>query len=967
MKKLLIGTLLSTVISSAFAQDIVDTFFERQWGLINSGQTLQRATGDLTRDEVPGIIGQDINWDRLEDRQIDENRKVIVAVIDSGLDINHPDLEGRVWSNPACDNLSEEEKQKQPCNGRNFLAKVEEQIGDVKDDTGHGTHVSGIIAANLNGTGAVGVAKKNVVIMPLKVLSKDTTNFVYNNRLITDIVADAIAFAVQNKADVINLSMGWPKLIETPRMQKALQLAQNAGLLIVAAAGNNNKDVPTYPCTNRGVICVGSIDNQGKLSEFSNFGGKIDILAPGEHIISLYPTAQESRSLRVGGYEVKRGTSQASPFVAAIAASIKLVHPDSSLDEIKARIMGSARPVEDAITGHKMSKYGLIDMKKAIAEVPADFVAPDYKNLLEINTSVTGVTSFVLPIKSFTSDLDGLTVKIAFDSEVLELRKDTFELDLKKGQTSPIQVQARIKDKNADSHTQLKVTISKEDKVLHQSQTALVISGSLTGRKNLVRIPLEGINRNLISQFNGGKKLSKLKQVSDRFSRSGAVEFYYMNPALQTEASDVMSLLRVYPTKFESVDLTVPKSNKVLSIFKADINLDGKEDYVVYTLGKERQNIFLHYLTIEGKPLFKEGLSSWKFPITTFEGLPLKNGFEQSFSWLKVKTKDLGTILVPSLAREWLLPEEDNSDDILDRLSPGKAVRLYYLLPEKKDGGIELAIRTVNNYDFHSDITSRFNVKPEETYSLQTPFKQTAEEAAKGTIKTILAVGREFKKRYFKVVFTDSKTYTIHPINNGISYLEDNTIFPIFGLDQKGNPNGEATFMVLNDRSNARLSIIDDQGESSRIEKITDWTDPIFNYIGAYKGEKQTTFFLESRYYVHAFDSQGAKYTLPINRDSSFPGVKFAETMSGVIVKGADKSLLPGVFVNSTLVFGDRLYTMVKDQDGFKRPVDLSINIPKECINLAPVRLGESGASHYTFLCAEGSAGASFRFLPLEL
>ncbi|MCO4792189.1 MAG: S8 family serine peptidase [Bacteriovoracaceae bacterium] len=967
MKKLLlIASLLSTVLSTSHAQDIVDTFFEKQWGLSNTGQNLQRSTGDLTRIQIPGIPGSDINWDLLEGRTFNQDREVIVAVIDSGLDINHPDLEGRVWSNPVCENLSEEEKLKKPCNGRNFLAKSEELIGDVKDDTGHGTHVSGIIAANINGTGAVGVAVKNVKIMPLKVLSKETTNFVYNNRLITDIVADAMAFAVQNKANVINLSMGWPKLIETPRMKRALGLAQKAGIPIIAAAGNNNKDVPTYPCTNRGVICVGSIDNQGKLSEFSNYGGKIDILAPGEHIVSLYPTAKESRSLRVGGYEVKKGTSQASPFVAAIAATIKLVHPDSSLDEIKARLLNSSKGSQKAEMGRKKSKYGLVDMKKALDEVPEVFVSPDYKGILEIKYNVTGRTSFVLPIKNFLEEVEGLTVKLSLASEVLELRKDTFELDLKKGQTLPLQVQAKIKNKSLDSHTQLKVTIIKDEKVIHESQTALVISGSLAGRKSIKKVPLTGINPKLVSLFKGGKKYSRLKQVSDRFSRSGAIEYYYMNPKLQTEDKDVMSLIRVFEGKFETVDLGVSKANKILSIFKADINLDGKEDYVVYTLGKERINMFLTYLTNEGKPLFGDK-SEWKFPITTFEGLPLKNGFEQTFSWLKIKTKEFGSILTPSLTREWLLPEDDNSDDILDRLPNGKAARLYYLLPEVKDGKVETAVRTVNNFDFDSEIRSRFRVRPEETFSLQNPYKQTAEEAAKGKVKTVLAVGREFKKRYFQVVFTDNKTYTINPINNGISYLEDNTIFPIFGLEDKGNPNGEATFMVLNDRSSARLSIINDSGETNRIEKKTNWTDPIFNYIGAYKDKKETTFFLESRYNVHAFDSNGAKYTLPINRDSSFPGVKFAETMSGVIVKGKDTNLLPGVFVNSTLVFGDRLYTMVKDTEGFKRPVELSVTIPKECINLAPARLGASGASHYVFLCAEGRRGVSFRFLPLAL
>lgn len=967
MKKMMIITsFFASIVSSTFAQDIVDTFFDRQWGLSNTGQEIHHSTGDLTRTSIPGIFGMDINWDHLGNRDYDHEKEVIVAVIDSGLDINHPDLEGRIWKNPICENLSEEEQKTKPCNGRNFLASSEETSGDVSDDTGHGTHVSGIIAANINGSGAVGVAVKNVKIMPLKVLSKETTGFIYKNRLITDIVADAIGFAVQNKADIINMSMGWPKLIETPRMKQAISLAAKAGVPIIAAAGNNNKDVPTYPCTNVGVICVGSIDNQGKLSEFSNYGGKIDILAPGEHIISLYPTRKESRVLRVGGYEVKKGTSQASPFVAAIAASIKLIHPEVSLDELKARLLNSAKSGDLAKTGRKISKYGLVDMRKSIDSVPEVFVSPDYKNLLEINYNMAGITAFTLPVKNYMNDIEGLSVKLSLSSPVLELRQDTFEIDLKKGQTLPLRVQGKVVDMGLDSHIQLNVKIFKEEKLIHESQTALVLSGSLVGRKNIKKVPLTGVDPRLISYFNGGKKLSRLKQVSDRFSNSGTVEYYYMDPKLQTEEKMVLGLLRVFENKFDQITLELPKMSKILSIFKADINLDGKEDYVVYSLGNERQNMFLSYRNAEGKPLFKDK-SNWKFPITSFEGLPLKNGFEQSFNWIKIKTKDFGSILTPAVTREWLLPDEDNSDDILDRIPNGKALRLYYLLPKTEGDEVNVTIRTVNNFNFSHDIQERFNLRPDETFSLQQPYKQTALESSNGRIKTILAVGREFKKRYFMVVFSDTETYTLNPIHNGFSYLEENSVFPILGLEEKGNPSGEATFMILDDRSSARLSIIDDSGERARIEKKTDWSDPIFNYIGAYKGAADTTFFLESRYRVHAFDSNGSTFTLPINRDSAFPGVKFAETMSGVVVKKGEERLLPGIYVNSTLVFGDRLYTMVKKDKEFTRPVKLSITIPRECVNLNPNKLGSGGVFHYTFLCMEGRNGMSLRFLPLEL
>ena len=964
----ILSIMISVVSANSFAQSesISDFLFPKQWGLENIGQEIRRSSGELTRNYVMGTPDVDINWDKLETREYDKDKEVIVAVIDSGLDISHPELEGRIWEDPKCKTMSEEERSKFPCHGMNFLAKSDSQKKDISDDTGHGTHVAGIIAANIDGEGIAGVTVKNVKIMPIKVLSKETTSFVYNKKLITDIIADGIAYAVINKANVINLSLGWPKVIETPRMREAFKKAEKAGVVIVAAAGNNNKDVPTYPCTNRGIICVGAVDNIGKLSEFSNHGGKVDILAPGEGIISLFPKRLESRALRIGGYELKKGTSQASPFVAAIAATIKLVHPEASLDEVKARILASGKSkVKSNISSKKFSKFGLIDMKRALDHLPTNFITPDYKGLLEINFNSRNQAGFNLPIKSYVSNLKNVKVTISSESKAIKLKQSEFSFDVSKGETKNIFVESELIDGTQDSSAYVDVKIELEDGTIsHQSRTLLTMTSSFLARENVIDIPLKTINPKLISLFSGKRKVAKVKYVFDKFNKSSGQEFYYVDKKAQTATATKLIVLSVTSEKYNQVNIEVPKASQLLSIFKVDVNLDGKSDYFVYTLDEKRENVTFSLRNEKGEKLFAEN-SDWNFPISTFEGLPIKNEFEADFSWLKIKHKKFGNILVPAISKAWGMPEEDNTDDLLDQLPNSEELRLYYLNPVLKDGNTVMKVRTVVDYKFHTFVTKKFNLMPSESFSIQSPFTQTEAEEAKGEVKSILAVGREFKKKYYLVTFKDNQNFELSEMKVSKSYLEGNSVFPVNNLTPKNNPSEQATYMVLNNRAQARLSVIDHQGERARLEhKNKSWGDPLFSYIGAFAKEKSSIFFLESRYNVYALGSEGSVEKLPVNRDSSFPGVKFAETMDQAVAshKGASH---PAVFVNSTQVFGNRLYLMVHDGKDFKRPVNTSLNIPKRCIDLKPARYGDKGY-HFQFLCVAKQGYLTLKLVPFE-
>jgi subtilisin family serine protease len=205
---------------------------------------------------------------------------VVVAVIDSGVCLDHPDLIGRLV--PGFD-----------------FVESDDQPQDLFE---HGCGVAGVIAAEINnGEGIAGVAP-NAQIMPLRVL--DATGFGdYSN------IALAITYAVDNGADIINLSLAGPGY--SGILEDAVNYALDNGLTVIAAAGNSATDMPFYPAALSGVISVGSVDPDLQRSRFSNFGISVDLQAPGRDILTTDST---------GSYRLQSGTSFAAPQVAGIAA-----------------------------------------------------------------------------------------------------------------------------------------------------------------------------------------------------------------------------------------------------------------------------------------------------------------------------------------------------------------------------------------------------------------------------------------------------------------------------------------------------------------------------------------------------------------------------------------------------------------------------------------------------------------------
>ncbi len=265
---------------------------------------------------------------------------VVVAVIDTGVQTTHPDLASRIWQNPGeipGNGLDDDGNGRvDDVAGWNFHDETN-VVYSAADGDSHGTHVAGTIAARRgNGAGVAGVAD-NVRLMPLKFLKP-------GGGYTSDAII-AIQYAVAEGADVINASWGGETYSQP--LCDAIQLAGDAGVLVVAAAGNGGADgigddndaAPSWPanCPATNLVSVAATTPSDGLAGFSNFGaGSVDIGAPGQDVLSTIPG---------NAYGYKSGTSMAAPHVSGVAALVLGMHPGLAPWQVKAAITGGGAAV----------------------------------------------------------------------------------------------------------------------------------------------------------------------------------------------------------------------------------------------------------------------------------------------------------------------------------------------------------------------------------------------------------------------------------------------------------------------------------------------------------------------------------------------------------------------------------------------------------------------------------------------
>ncbi|HFQ93454.1 MAG TPA: peptidase S8 [Anaerolineae bacterium] len=295
---------------------------------------LNNSCGTAVYDEIVRY-----NMDKIrapESWDCSQGENVIVAVLDSGVNLTHPDLQANIVT------------------GATFVPGTT----TPEDDHGHGTHVAGIVAAVINNGGAAGVAPQ-AQIMPVKVLDASGSGSLAG-------IAQGITWATNNGANVINLSLGTS--VDVQSLADAVDYAYNNGVLVVASAGNcgdpatwhlNNclsLDSPSWPAAYANAMAVAATDQNDNQSSFSTTYSYVEIAAPGSNIYSTYLN---------GGYTFFSGTSQAAPHVAGLAAAVWSRQPQWTNAQVRAAIQNTAvdlgAPGRDDQFG-----YGRIDAYEAV-------------------------------------------------------------------------------------------------------------------------------------------------------------------------------------------------------------------------------------------------------------------------------------------------------------------------------------------------------------------------------------------------------------------------------------------------------------------------------------------------------------------------------------------------------------------------------------------------------------------------
>jgi subtilisin family serine protease len=387
-----------------------DYYYGLLWGLRNTGQNAGTPDADIDASEAWDItIG---------------SPSVVVGVVDTGIDFNHPDLAANVWSAPA-----------------NFQVEIYDSIYGKKtisclqgshgynaitgscipqDDNNHGSHVSGTIGAvGSNGVGVAGV-NWQVKIMGLKFLNSLGSGYLTDGIEAIDFaIKTKQAFASTNGANVLVLSNSWAGGDFTQSLYDEIMAANGAGILFVAAAGNsaaNNDNAPVYPASYGdpqhgaapNVIAVAATDKNDNLATFSNYGARsVDMGAPG---VDIYSTIRTTK----GSYAYMSGTSMATPHVSGAAALVMSKCPTLNPAQLKTKILESVDKI--ASLNSQVSSNGRLNVYNALyacsgPQTP-DFSLSATPSSLTIALGGTGTSAITV------STLNGFAEPVTLTSSV---------------------------------------------------------------------------------------------------------------------------------------------------------------------------------------------------------------------------------------------------------------------------------------------------------------------------------------------------------------------------------------------------------------------------------------------------------------------------------------------------------------------------------------------------------------------
>ncbi len=980
------GATILSIAPSKNSQTVnFDMLGNYQWALSNDGQTVFNRADDVKPEVLAGAEGFDINWLEFQ-RKIEPTirNRVVVAIIDSGVDIRHPDLKNHIFYNkiecssdgepdPGAHSDNDNNGYVGDCAGWNFVDYTKPNGGPVLyDQFGHGTHLAGIVAAEINNHLGISGVSNHIEILPLQVYTQDQKHTPVDPKTclatkgedplvaLTSNIAKAILYATEKKVSVINLSLGWPERAHSDFIKNAILEAQAKGVIIVAAAGNNNNDAPIYPCAMKDVICVGASRIDGSVAPYSNYGGHVDLLAPGDNILSTIPTLLTS-SNSIKGYEIRSGTSQAAPYVAAAAAALRAQWPEIKSDEVLARLAVSARtlPIVDST---KTFSAGQLDLYRAFSTQPKPVVRPIFKNVAPILfENFSDQLVLRIPIHNFWANASKVKLNLVSSNDGLKLTQHEFSWpEILSGETKIVEAPVRLlnneMDRNitiqveiavagmAPAHFDYRFTLARKQSVLQTEDRVRIQADDAVGFDSLQSVPVQLLSHQVNSSLEYAAQEVTAAGIKLRVFRRAGSSLNQIGTVILTEATSIFF--------FEKVQSPAGAGDVYLLGF---LKLGCNSNQALYQYFDEH----LAPLT----PAFAIDKDSPAF--ITFADLELAN-----FVWSNTKYGALPTPIFTSTG--YISPKDQNASFFKKNQNAGKHIYFFELGLSQN-----ITVRTFDNDDVFNRIKKALHLGFRDIVYLLDLAPQSTSDLKINQARALFTVTKLGHQSTLELIITPetivSRELELHTSDFGSPGLELfslRSVIDLGGLDDGGafvfstliNSKLSQTFMLKSHDSGFGLF---QKFRASPIDSRESFLGR--GYLATYAGRTMnySLYVTEDRLVVSSNEVRSQRATqveANIMRSSFLPGASFSEILYPMVTD----TNLPAVLVNATDLFKGNLYVWRFDGQKILAPAALNFQLESDCRPLNPVRTSAAGGHSLAIACGSEGHSDSIYFYQLK-
>ncbi|MCO4753243.1 MAG: S8 family serine peptidase [Bacteriovoracaceae bacterium] len=847
----------------------------------------------------------------------------IVAVFDFGVDYDHPELSHSIHRNEVeCSGVQGKDDDNNGYIDDCYGVNLSDSSNNIKDLNGHGTHVSGIISALNDGRGIRGVDDR-IKILPVRIFNGSSRPFRVKPGhpfSVTSIIEKGIDYAIKRKVDVINISAGWLNKMHSTKIEQAIIRANDAGIIVVSAAGNNMNSSNQYPCSLEGVLCVGAIGKSGTISDFSNFGGMVDIYAPGEEIVSTIPTDNYSTNLTISGYDKLDGSSQSAPFVSAAIALLKGNNPTLSNAEVIQRILDGSTTVKGDLT-----EYRFLNIKRALSIRANPSIYPVLKKNSTIALNKNLEFSLRLPIQSLGNKSSAFKLECSSLSQSFtDLSCISLKDRLNPFEKSEFILKGKLKDSKQDNLINIDFSITQDGKEKRFRKSFYLVKNF--NKQDLIsfKLPTEipSINNMQPVKTYGYKDSSLFFSMVKRQDGVEVIFYKFQGTSFKQTGSFLMqNLLSVY--NIVSVQSHGRQENIIVYSTQGDV--DTKILKAAYFDSKFGQ----HLSTLEAKINTNTKIDTSKITFIKAEDKLLVGYLTTSF----LDQKDFD-------ATTW---GKTYLDINFQHRDIGK--HLFYIA---EDG-----FRAFDNEQFYQDLYTQLNLNwIDKTWFNASPIDFD------GVPTYQLSIEQNGNITGYIVVPSINSPLELEPLSNDYFDINNTNAIRVENFNFMNNKKNTLVAKVNGEHIINLFDYMTEQGLQFRQENTS---EKIQSVVGGVFVDNEQVIFYETKKHLIAFNTRdlSVKHKVQIDRLNYFQNIQ--ESLTDLYNPGAtyfDGKDRASVFMDFSHINSNFVSTAVVTDNTMIRPVELSFRIPNNCKTQNVIELEQK--KYLPLTCLEGDVEKQF-------